>query len=76
MHLVATLTAVAAAEILEPWGAGPARDYSDNENFAVGENITIEWVASFSNATIRLNQESRLGDADSPRAVLEGKFSL
>ena len=74
-YILAFLTAALKAdEFLQPWTAGPEKDYSENIQCSVGVSIQAAWDANFTNATIVLTQDNHPGDAAAgPSVTLESK---
>ncbi|KAH8646465.1 hypothetical protein BGZ60DRAFT_438223 [Tricladium varicosporioides] len=61
---------------LQPWAAGPNKDYSQNDNYNIGVRILLAWSASITNATMSLSQDNFPGDgAGGPSVTLETGIS-
>ena len=54
---------------LQPWTAGPNKDYSQNIAYNTGENVIIAWEVSVTNATLSLLQDNHPGDAQGGPSV-------
>ncbi|KAK6085132.1 hypothetical protein SCUP515_00950 [Seiridium cupressi] len=45
-----------------PWTPGTTKDYSDNKNYNIGEEVQMSWTSSVSNASMTLCQDNFPGD--------------
>lgn len=61
---------------LEPWMAGPHKDYSKNVVYSIGTIVRFEWAINFDKPDLQLWQDNRPGDAQGgPNAIIEGTCS-
>lgn len=60
----------------QPWAAGPRKDYSDNQNYNVGEFIQMSWTVAVSNAPMALTQDNFPGDGrGGPSVTVQSMYS-
>lgn len=48
---------------MQPWTAGPNKNYSQNKIFNIGEGVLLRWSTKVTNATLSLAQDNFPGDS-------------
>lgn len=72
LSLLAAGLAAAQNDFLQPWTAGPNKDYSDNPSYSIGTTVRFAWRIDFSNPDLQLWQDNYPGDAQGgPNIVIE-----
>ena len=63
-------------EFLSEWAPGDNKDYGDNLEYYVGENVRIPWAHEVTNATLRLWQDNFPDSAQGGPDVLVASKSM